>query len=48
MNLFNITQNYLTLANQLSEGELTPQIEIELQLNETQIKEKLVICLSTL
>ena len=42
MNLFNITQNYLTLANQLSEGELTPQIEIELQLNETQIKEKLV------
>lgn len=42
MNLFNITQNYLTLANQLIEGELTPQIEIELQLNETQIKEKLV------
>lgn len=42
MNLFNITQNYLTLANQLSEGELTPEIEAELQINESQLQEKAV------
>lgn len=42
MNLFNITQNYLTLANQLSEGELTPEIEAELIINESQLQEKAV------
>lgn len=42
MNLFNITQNYLTLANQLSEGELTPKIEAELIINESQLQEKAV------
>lgn len=42
MNLFNITQNYLTLANQLSECELTPEIEAELIINESQLQEKAV------
>jgi len=42
MNLFNIQQQYLSLANQLSEGELTPEIEAELQINESQLQEKAI------
>jgi len=42
MNLFNIQQQYLSLANQLSEGEVTPELEQELAINESQLKEKAV------
>ena len=42
MNLFNITQNYLTLAEQLGEGELTPDLEQALIINEAELKEKAV------
>ena len=42
MNLFNIQQQYLSLANQLSEGEVTPELEQELAINESQLQEKAV------
>jgi hypothetical protein len=42
MNLFNIQQQYLSLANELSEGELTPELEQALIINETELKEKAV------
>ena len=42
MNLFNIQQQYLSLAEQISEGELTPELEQALQINETELKEKAV------
>lgn len=42
MNLFNIQQQYLSLANQLSEGEVTPELEQELIINEAQLQEKAV------
>ena len=42
MNLFNIQQQYLSLAEQLGEGELTPELEQALQINETELKEKAV------
>jgi len=42
MNLFNIQQQYLSLAEQLSEGELTPELEQALIINETELKEKAV------
>jgi len=40
MNLYQITNEYLILASQLEQGELTPEIEEQLQINEAQIKEK--------
>lgn len=42
MNLFNIQQNYLTLAEQLCEGELTPELSEALAINEAELKEKAV------
>lgn len=42
MNLFNIQQQYLSIANQLSEGEVTPELEQELIINEAQLQEKAV------
>lgn len=44
MNLYNITQEYLNLANQLIEsgGELTPDIEQALIINESNLKEKAI------
>ena len=42
MNLFNIQQQYLSLANQLSEGEVTSELEQELAINESQLQEKAV------
>lgn len=40
MNLFNIKQEYLALAHQLSEGEVTPELEQALIINEAQLQEK--------
>ena len=40
MNLFNIKQEYLALAQQLSEGEVTPELEQALIINEAQLQEK--------
>lgn len=42
MNLFNIQQQYLSLAHQLSEGEVTPELEQELIINQEQLQEKAV------
>lgn len=42
MNLFNIQQQYLSLANQLSDGEVTPELEESLKINESQLQEKAV------
>lgn len=42
MNLYNIQQQYLSLADQLGEGELTPELEQALMINETELKEKAV------
>jgi len=42
MNLFNIQQQYLSLAEQISEGEFTSELEQALQINETDLKEKAV------
>lgn len=42
MNLFNIQQKYLSLANELSEGEFTSELEQALQINEAELKEKAV------
>lgn len=42
MNLFNIQQQYLSLAEQLSEGEFTSELEQALIINETELKEKAV------
>lgn len=42
MNLFNIQQQYLSLANELSEGEFTPELEQALIINESELKEKAV------
>lgn len=42
MNLFNIQQQYLNLAQQLGEGELTPELEQQLIINESELKEKAV------
>jgi hypothetical protein len=40
MNLFNIQQEHLILAEQLSEGELTPELEQALVINESDLNEK--------
>ena len=40
MNLFNIQQQHLILAEQLGEGELTPELKQELVINETDLNEK--------
>ncbi len=42
MNLYQIKNEYLTLASQLEQGELTPEIEQQLQINEEQLKEKAI------
>jgi hypothetical protein len=42
MNLFNIQQQYLSLAHQLSEGEVTPELEQELIINQEQLQDKAV------
>lgn len=42
MNLFNIQKEYLALAEQLSEGELTPELEKALIINEIELKEKAI------
>lgn len=42
MNLYQIKNEYLTLASQLEQGELTPEIEKQLQINEEQLKEKAI------
>jgi hypothetical protein len=40
MNLFNIQQEHLILAEQLSEGELTPELQQALVINESDLNEK--------
>jgi hypothetical protein len=42
MNLYQIKNEYLTLASQLEQGELTTEIEQQLQINEEQLKEKAI------
>jgi len=42
MNLFNIKQEYLTIAQELAEGELTPELEQQLAITETNLQEKAV------
>jgi hypothetical protein len=42
MNLYQIKNEYLTIASQLEQGELTPEIEQQLQINEEQLKEKAI------
>jgi len=42
MNLYQIKNEYLTLASQLEQGELTPEIEQQMQINEEQLKEKAI------
>lgn len=42
MNLHQLTLQYLNLASYLEQGELTPEIENELQLNENTLKEKAI------
>jgi hypothetical protein len=42
MNLFKIQQNYLQLAEELinNMGEITPEIEVQLQINEAELRQK--------
>lgn len=42
MNLFNIQQQYLSIAHQLSDGEVTPELEQELAINQEQLQEKAI------
>ncbi len=40
MNLYNIQTEYLQLAQALQNGELTPELESQLAINEAQLQEK--------
>lgn len=40
--LYNIEQEYLEIANQLEDGEVTPELETALAINETQLQGKAV------
>lgn len=42
MNLFNIKQEYLQIAQQLTDGELTPELEEQLAITEANLQEKAV------
>lgn len=42
MNLFNIKQEYLTIAQELAEGELTPQLEEALKITENNLQDKAI------
>jgi hypothetical protein len=42
MNLFNIKQEYLAIAQELAEGELTPELEQQLAITEANLQEKAI------
>jgi hypothetical protein len=42
MNLFNIKQEYLAIAQNLAEGELTPELEQQLAITEANLQEKAI------
>ena len=42
MNLFNIKQEYLNIAQELAEGELTPELEQQLAITEANLQEKAI------
>jgi len=42
MNLFNIKQEYLNIAQELAEGELTPELEKQLEITESNLQEKAI------
>jgi len=42
MNLYNIKSEYLNIAAQLAEGELTPELEQSLIITETNLQEKAI------
>lgn len=42
MNLFNIKQEYLLIAQQLTDGELTPELEEQLAINEQNLHDKAI------
>ena len=42
MNLFNIKQEYLAIANELTDGELTPELEQALIITQENLQEKAI------